>query len=128
MQPSRIHAVDHVHIQAALGLDDELDWFYGELAQLDRLPRDAANAHRMRFQSNRLELRIDLCERPVIEGVACRVVLLMPSLEETVAALEDRSVPFERQSSTVWTDRRVEVLDPAGNRVAFKQEWPFGPL
>jgi len=128
MQPSRIHAVDHVHLQAAFGLDDELDWFYGELAQLDRLPCDAANPHRMRFQSNRLELRIDLCERPVIESVACRVVLLVPSLDETVATLEDRSVAFERQTSTLWTDRRLEVLDPAGNRVVFKQEWPFAPL
>ena len=128
MNESWIQAVDHVHLQAGLGLEDDLEWFYGEVAQLDCLPRDPESPGQVRFRSHRLELRIELCERPLIEAVACRVTLRVASLEDTTAALAERAVPFEPQTSTMWTDRRLEVLDPGGNRVAFKQEWPFAPL
>ena len=34
MKPSRIQAITHVNLEATLGLEDELRWFYGELAEL----------------------------------------------------------------------------------------------
>lgn len=128
MNESRIQAVDHVHLQAGLGLEQELTWFYGEVALLEPLPPDPLFPGRIRFRSHRLELRISLCERPLVEAVACRLTVRVPSLEDTASVLDERSMAFERLTGTMWTDRRLEVLDPGGNRVAFKQEWPFAPL
>lgn len=128
MSDSRIHAVDHVHIEAGTGQEDELDWFYGDVGGLERLPDSTGPATRMRFRSAELELRIDLTDRPRVEGVGCRVTLLVTSLEETMAALDERDFVYVRLSGLMWTSRRIETHDPAGNRVAFKQEWPNAPL
>ena len=128
MSDSRIHAVDHVHIEAENGQEDQLDWFYGNVGGLERLPDSTGSPIRMRFRSAKLELRIDLVDRPRIESVSCRVTLLMPSLEETMAVLDERAIVYDRVRDLMWTSRRIETLDPAGNRVAFKQEWPYAPL
>lgn len=128
MSDSRILAVDHVHIEAGKGQEDELDWFYGEVGGLERLPDSTGPPTRMRFRSAKLELRIDLSDRPRFEGVVCRVTLLVTSLEATMAALEERAIVYERLSDLMWTSRRIETHDSGGNRVAFKQEWPNAPL
>ena len=128
MSDSRIHAVDHVHIEAGKGQESELDWFYGGVGGLERLPDSTDRPARMRFRSARLELRIDLSASPRIESVGCRVTLLVISLEETMAALDERAINYERLRDLMWTSRRIETYDPAGNRGAFKQEWPNAPL
>lgn len=128
MSDSRIHAVDHVHIEAGTGQEDELEWFYGEVGGLERLPDSTRKPTGIRFCSAKLELRIALSDRPRVEAVGCRVTLLVTSLEETMALLEERTIDYERLSDLMWTSRRIEAHDPAGNRVAFKQEWPSGPL
>ena len=128
MSDSRIHAVDHVHIEAGKGQEDELDWFYGDVGGLERLPDSTGPPTRMRFRSAELELRIDLVDRPRVEGVGCRVTLLATSLEETMAAFDERAIGYVWLRDLMWTSRRIEVHDPAGNRVAFKQEWPYAPL
>ena len=128
MKPSRIQAVDHVNIEAPLGLEESLRWFYGEVAQLDEVPSGTAAPARLCFESEQIELRIRLVERPEIEAVACRVTLTVPSLEDTAERLAERSLPCEHQSGIAVTDRRLQALDPAGNRVEFKQESRVGPF
>ena len=128
MSDSRIHAVDHVHIEAGKGQEDDLDWFYGDLGGLERLPDSTGSPTRIRFRSAQLELRIDLVDRPRVEGVGCRVTLLVTSLEETMAALDERALAYVWLRDLMWTSRRIETHDAAGNRVAFKQEWPNAPL
>ena len=128
MKPSRIQAVAHVNIEAPFGLDEDLRWFYGEVAQLDELPCSQVEPAWLCFKSEQIELRVHLLERPCIEAVACRVTLAVPSLGEVADRLEERSVPFERLSGLSPTDRRLQTHDPAGNRVEFKQEWRMGPF
>jgi catechol 2,3-dioxygenase-like lactoylglutathione lyase family enzyme len=57
-----------------------------------------------------------------------RVTIAVPSLAEAVQRLDERSVAYERLTGILFTDRRLQVLDPAGNRVEFKQEWGLGPF
>ena len=128
MEPHRINAVDHVHLQAPLGLEDELQWFYGEVAGLEFVPDDGLAAPRMHFRSMRLELRISLVENPKIAPVGRRLTLIVPSLEMATTVLDQRSVPYERRSGLMYSDRRMTTQDPAGNRVELKQGWPNAPL
>lgn len=128
MKPSRIQAVDNVNIEAPLGLEESLRWFYGEVAQLDEVPCATATPSRLCFKSEQIELRIHLVERPEIEAVACRVTVALPSLTDAAELLAERSMLCEHQSGISMTYRRLQTLDPAGNRVEFKQESRVGPF
>jgi len=126
VKPSRIQAIDHVHLEAPPGISQALTWFYAEVAELDFLGGDAAGATRLCFRSERIELRIRITADPWIDSIGCRAVIQVPSLEATVKRLEEGKVSYERLTGIAWTDRRVGVLDPAGNRIELKQEWPQG--
>lgn len=128
MEPSRIQAVNHVDLEAPPGLAEELRWFYAELAQLDEVICDEAEAQRLCFKSEQIELRVHLVENPRIDPVARRVTIAVLSLTEAAELLDERSLPYARVSGLLFTDRRLEMHDPAGNRVVLKQHWGDGPL
>ena len=72
MLPSRIVAVDHVHRQSPLGMDDRLRWFYSAVGCLEE--ETAAEPGRLVFRSARIELRIELTANPKIESAGFSVV------------------------------------------------------
>ncbi len=121
MEESRIQTVDHVNLEAPFGVDEGLRWFYEEIAQLEEIDSDDYEPGRLCFKSGRIELRIRCSNAPRIESIARRVTILVESLDSVVEQFEERSIPFTRLSGLLYTDRRLEVLDPAGNRVALKQ-------
>jgi hypothetical protein len=82
----------------------------------------------LRFRSERIELRIRLVERPHLEPVTCRVVLLVASLARAAELLTEQKMDFTRIRGIQYTDRRLSLLDPGGNRVELKQAWPYGML
>ncbi len=127
MRSVRIQAVDHVNIEAPLGIQDALRWFYGEVALLDELPGDGEELC-ICFTSDQIELRIRLVEKPKIVAVATRVTLAVPSLDDAACKLDDSSIPYERTTGITWTDRRLSTQDPAGNRVEFKTIARYRPL
>ena len=128
MEPSRILAVDHVNLEAPPGLDDELRWFYGEVAVLEERTEDPAECRLLCFKSERIELRIHLVDAPQIDPVAYRVTIAVPSLDEAAEHLVDRRRHFVRLSGLLFSDRRLDTLDPAGNRVMLKQYYASGSL
>ncbi len=128
MKPSRIHAVDHIHIEAPREAEEALVWFYTEVGGLDLVSVSECEGSGVRFRSARLELRIALIAEPVVERVACRVTMVVPSLDEAMQLLVDRSIEFQPISGLSYTDRRVGLADPAGNRVELKQHWPVATL
>jgi hypothetical protein len=128
MHESRILAVDHVHMEVRPGLSEQLIWFYGEVGALTLLQRGSADPFALRFKSGPLELRLLENEGPEIDGVEVRVTILVDSMPRTRELLEEAGLAYERVSSTVVTDRRISLVDPSGNRVEFKQHWPFAPL
>ena len=128
MEPSRIQAVDHVHLEAPTGCGEALQWFYGELAGLDELQTDPQEATLLRFRSDRIELRIRQVPEPDIDAVAVRVTITVPSLDAVAEALDERRIPSERLSGLSYTDQCLQTLDPAGNRLEFRQSWWIGPV
>jgi hypothetical protein len=121
MLPSRIVAVDDVHRQAPLGIDDRIRWFYANIGCLDEAP--AAEPGWIVFRSARIELRIELTANPKIESAGFPVVLAIPSLEAATEMLNEESWAFEKLTGTTWADDCLATLDPAGNRVELRREW-----
>lgn len=128
MRHSRIQAVDHVNVESPRGLDDELRWFYGEIAELEERPADATMGPGICFRSERIELRIRFSPEPRIESVDCRVIVGVSSIDEAADRLSERKTPFQRLSGLAGSDRRIQVLDPAGNRVELRLAHPDIPL
>ncbi len=125
MKPSRLVAIDHILIQAALGKEDVIRWFYLDVCKLE----EVANGHgQLVFRSARLELRVQLVEETKVDPVRRRFTVNVPSLNEAMELLSEREVSFVRLSGFTYTDRRIGTNDPAGNRVELKQEWPEAPL
>jgi hypothetical protein len=113
-----------VNIEAPFELDDDLRWFYGEVAELEEVLCDGVDPPRLCFKSGQIEIRVHLMDRPRIEPVGLRLTITVPSLTVTTEKLDERSLRYQRLTGTMYTDRRLETLDPAGNRVALKQGWP----
>jgi hypothetical protein len=95
--------------------------FANEIAQLEETDSDGCEPGRLCFKSGRIELRIRCASAPRIESIARRVTILVESLDSVVEQFEERSIPFTRLCGLLYTDRRLEVLDPAGNRIILKQ-------
>ena len=86
---------------------------------------DAA-AGQLEFRSAQMELRIAIKPAPQVEPNRRRALVSVGSLERVIEELEERRIAHTRISGVDWTDRRVSLLDPAGNRVELKQEWRPG--
>jgi hypothetical protein len=145
MKPSQIQAVQHVVLEAHPSSRDALIWFYSELAELPCIPAEQSESARRRmpeasagaqassvaslcFRSARIELCIVFKDHPRIEQNQRRVLVSVRDLEATVGVLEDREMEYQRISGWGWTDRRVSLIDPGGNRVELKQEWRSGVI
>ena len=128
MRESQLQKIDNVTLEAPFGLEEELHWFYREVLKLDLVDSDQADDARLCFKSARLELRIWLSKCPRIDPIPRRATVLVESLPGVLELLEERSVPYTRLSGVMFTDRRISVNDPAGNRVELKQGWPFAGL
>ena len=124
MGSGQIIAVDHVELEGAPGLEPELVAFYCDVGQLPRVEGPLGEPPRLRFRSGQIELRYALVPTPRLSPVACRLVVAVPRLREARQLLDERKVAYERIRGLGFTDRRLSLLDPAGNRVEFKQDWP----
>ena len=128
MKPSRIQAVDHVNIEAPPEVAQELRWFYGELAELDEIPSVPGAETLLRFRSGDLEVRVRLVSDPDVDPMDQRLAIAISSLFGAKQLLEERHIAWEEFRGFGWTDRRLALLDPGGNRVELKQQWPEGPF
>ncbi|MFQ5493872.1 MAG: VOC family protein [Phycisphaerae bacterium] len=117
---SRICAVDHVHLEAPAELEEDVRWFYAELAGLKEVGPGERDTADLCFRSERLDLRVRFCRAPQVEAVARRLTILVPSVEEIAEQLLERRLPVEEGRGLAWTDRWIEACDPAGHRVRFR--------
>ena len=128
MPGSRIQAIDRVTIEAPLGIDDELRWFYREVADLEEVEATLPVSSALIFRSARIELRVVLRTDPRIECNRYRLTLMVTSLEQAAERLDERRVAWSRFCGVPWSDQRLGTVDPAGNRVWLKRSWPDAPL
>ena len=124
MKSSRIQAVDHIHVEARPGLEEELIRFYTEVGGLECVADGDGDPPGLCFRSAHLQLHIRLVDNPRVEPLARRMTLAVESLAETSKLLEERSISYLRLPGLWYTDSRLSVCDPAGHRVELKQQWP----
>ena len=125
MRPSQIIAVDTVAMQAPSAARERLIWFYRDLVGLTFI-EDTLNSGCLRFRSALLELRIVLDDVARVDAVRRQALVSVRSIEDTALALDEEGIAYERVSGWGWSDRRLSLLDPGGNRVELKQEWRRG--
>ncbi len=122
---ARLAVIDDVDLEAPLGLEERLLWFYTELIGLPPKPPGDANTAVpvLRFKSELHEMRITLTAEPVIESVDMRVNIEVPALEDTAALLEENRFELEWIHGIQKTDVACTLLDPAGNRILLRRMW-----
>ncbi len=125
MKPSQINAIHRVTLEGPEGVEEELRWFYGDLVGLTE-DQAEPQAGELCFRSARVELRIEIRPAPKIECNRRRATVSVGALQWVMDRLDERRIEYTRLSGLGWTDRRISLLDPAGNRVELKQEWRCG--
>lgn len=128
MKPSRIQAVEHIHLTGPVGAEGRLRWFYTEIGKLDEVSTISSERWLLSFRSGGIEIRFEICTYPEIDPVFRRLTISVPSLWDAARRLEERGFAVSIHTGLISTDRRLGTLDPAGNRVDLKQEWPWAPL
>jgi len=128
MKPSRIQAVDHVHLEAHPGHADDLRWFYSTVGALEEVGQPLPGVDALTFQSAWIELRICLAPAPRVDPARRRLTLAIPTLEDAANLLGERNYRYVWEHALERSHRRIRLHDPAGHLVELKQEWPFGPL
>jgi len=123
MRPSQINALERITLEAAPAVADDLVRFYRDVIALDLVVQ--APDH-LCFRSAQVSLMIVLRGTPTVEPTRRRATLSVRSLSAAAERLEEARLVFTRVSGLSWTDRRLSLLDPAGNRVELKQEWRGG--
>ncbi|RME39215.1 MAG: hypothetical protein D6788_05915 [Planctomycetota bacterium] len=128
MDDRRILAVEDIELKARAGLTDRFRWFYGEICRLEEVPGRADRRVQVCFRSGPVELRILTAPDPRPDPIPCRATILVPSLVEAAAQLDEAKTPYEWIRGLSFTDRRLEVLDPGGYRIALRTWWGPGLL
>jgi hypothetical protein len=128
MEQSRIQAVHHVNLEAPIGAEEPFRWFYGEVVQLEEVPCEVAGSSQMCFKSKQIELRVQFVPTPDIDPLPLRVTIAVPLLSDAIERLEEKKVPFKRLTGVMFTDRRLQTHDPAGNRIELRQLSRDGPF
>lgn len=122
MKESRIQAIRHISLEAPLGSEEDVRWFYGEVAGLTEVPCDGAEG-RMCFKSEHIELQVALCAVPQVDPIERRLTIAVASLSEAAEQLRERRVEYEHISGLLYTDQRLASRDPAGHRIVLRQGW-----
>ncbi|MEE8170583.1 MAG: VOC family protein [Phycisphaerae bacterium] len=125
MNRSRLHAVDHVHLDAPPGAVDALRWFYGELLGLPSLDAPPDEDCILCFGANRLNMRLFVRERPQVNPRQRRLTLETESLDEQAERLAEAGLAFGRRRGWSYTDQCIYVHDPVGHLVELRRHWPM---
>jgi hypothetical protein len=123
MQPSQIVAVQDVELEGRPGAKEALIWLYRDVVGLALDERDAEEG--LCFRSGPIALWYRLVDEPRLATVPCRLVVEVRSLWDVRGQLDERGSSYTMMRGFAWTDRRLSMLDPAGNRIEMKQHWPL---
>lgn len=119
MDTPRILAIDDVHLWSPSAAVKETRGFYVDLLGFDPLPADTGG-EAMRFRGwprSGPKLVIRLGTDPATAPARRHVLIQVADLVECAATLGERGICFEEVHGWSFHDRRLTMLDPAGNRV-----------
>lgn len=60
---------------------------------------------------------------PRIDPAARRLTIMVPSLDAVIEELDEVRYDYRRLRGLGFTDVRLDLLDPAGNRLHIRQRW-----
>lgn len=120
----QIHAIGDVRLEAPPHREHGLRAFYGDLLGL-REPDERPEASQMAFEAHGLRLLIGVFADALPSPMRRRLLVQVDSLEDLAEQMRRRGVACRVYAGMGIGDRRLVALDPAGNRVEFKEVRPL---
>ncbi len=112
--PVMLVSVGDVSLDAAAGLEVELDRFYVGILAFERVP-DEPRPH---YQAEKYQLQFRVVEVPEPRDDRRPIGIMSPRFDAILDLLNDRQVPYERVLGLVAGEDGVLLRDPAGNWLA----------
>lgn len=128
MDAPRLLAVNDVHLTAPYGTRDALCRFYGELLGFRRVEAGHEDALQVTFVGiprSGPRLIIDLLEVSAAKPMRRQALVQFGTLAPLAEALTERGIVFEWSTGWFFFDRRIGLLDPAGNWIELTSSQPF---
>jgi hypothetical protein len=122
---ARLEAIADVHLECPPGCRQQVRRFYGGLVGLSEKRDEAETPQDLCFGSRLLRLRIRVVADALASPNRRRALIRVPSLDHVTQALASEGLTFELQHGLSFCGRWVHVLDPAGNLIELKEEWPL---
>jgi hypothetical protein len=117
--PVRIIAVDDCYLWAPAGLERQLDEFYEELLNFERLQFQPEHGpDRLSYRAENFKLHIEVVERPLARVDYRPLILAVQSLNDLASRLTESEIEFVRERGLTPGHDQLFLLDPAGNPVA----------
>lgn len=116
--PVRLAAIEDVEVQAAAGLECDLDRFYGALLGFVRAPADEGWIH---YRAENATLRVRVVEPPLHRPSLRTLRIEAPRLLDVARRLGDAAVPFHRHGGLTPACDELILQDPAGNWLAIAE-------
>ena len=114
--PVRLVAVNDVRLEAAAGLERQLDGFYAGLLGMQRVPGET-----IVYRTDNFDLYVDVLEPPVGREDFRPLRAEVKSLAETQARLVEAEIEHVRRRGIVPGEEALVMQDPAGNWVEITQ-------
>ena len=116
--PVRLVAVEDVHVQAAAGLEVQLDQFYVELLKFER---EDARRTLLVYRAENFRLCVQIVEPPFARPDLRPIGIDVPSLSSLQQVLIDRQIEHQWQKGLAAGQDTLLLQDPAGNWVQIGQ-------
>ncbi len=117
----QIHAVGDVRLESPPSCEERLRLFYRDLIGL-REPGGASSASQLAFEAHGRRVVIHLSHEAMASPMRRRLLIQVDSLGRMWERLTARSIECWEYPGMGIGDRRLVVLDPAGNRIELKEE------
>src|SRR5688500_10075607 len=111
--PVKLVAVEDVTMLAPSGIAPQLDAFYVGLFGFERVSRESE----LLYRAENVQLRFDICEKPVVHESLRPQGIEVPSLAEAELKLIEAELEYTRQRGVTPGHESLVLLDPAGNWV-----------
>src|SRR5437764_549897 len=109
--PVSLVTVEDARLPASTVLERELDAFYVGLLEFERDEEQEGLVYR----AENFRLRIDFVEGPVVRNDLRMLGIIVRSLDDMQLKLREAELEFELEHGLVAGERRLLIVDPAGN-------------
>jgi hypothetical protein len=119
--PVSLVTVEDARLPASTGLERELDAFYVGLLEFER----EAQQDELVYTAENFRLRFDFVEGQVIRDDLRMLGIIVKSLDDMQLKLRERELEFTLEHGLVAGERRILIVDPAGNWLRIIQSKPI---